>query len=233
MKVILKDDDVKLGDKGSVVEVADGYARNFLIPQGVAVHATKGAIKQAEHIKKSQQKKVDREQNKMREIAKKISETEIVLKTEVGENGKLFGAITSTQITAALKEALDIEIDKKRIGLHQPLHSAGKFTIPIKVYTGVDAILTVIVEDKSIKKKKLKAAKIKEAIKPILDTAAAIENKAAQESSPAPAEDVMKPVTTEEELAAPEVVEKETTESVSAENTESAAATSEDAETSS
>ena len=156
MRVILQEDDVKLGNKGDVVEVANGYARNYLIPQGLVVAATSGALKHNTFTRKSQQKKLEREQHKMQEIADKISETEIVIKTEVGENEKLFGSITNTQIVTAIKEALDIEIDKKRIGLHQPLRTVGEFTIPIKVYTGVDATLKVIIADKKGKKATLR-----------------------------------------------------------------------------
>ena len=154
MKVILKEDDVKLGDKGDVVNVAPGYARNYLIPKGVVVLATPGNVRQNEFLLQSQKKKLAKSQLSMQDIADKINACELVLKTDVGENGKLFGSITNIQIVAALKEAIDIEIDRKRVGLHEPIKMLGQYSISIKVYTGVNAILKVIVEDKNEKKAK-------------------------------------------------------------------------------
>ncbi|MFC1477872.1 50S ribosomal protein L9 [Candidatus Margulisiibacteriota bacterium] len=173
MRVILKEDNVHLGDKGSVVEVANGYARNYLIPKGFAVAATTGAIKHNQVILQSQEKKHEKEKQNMLEIAEKINQTEIVIKTDVGENGRLFGSITSMQIVQAIKETLDIDIDKKRIGIHQPLKSIGEFQIPVKVFTGVNAVLKVIIVDKDAKvttapkakaeeKKKEKKSELKE-----------------------------------------------------------------------
>ena len=104
----------------------------------------------------SQKKKLANAQRKQQEIAKKINEVDLVLKTEVGENGKLFGSITNQKIADALQESLGITIDKKRIGLHQSMHHTGSFEVPIKVYTGVNAILRLVVADKNAKKKTVK-----------------------------------------------------------------------------
>jgi large subunit ribosomal protein L9 len=154
LKVILKEDDANLGDKGDIVSVADGHARNYLIPQGIAVEATKGMIKHNELAKKGQSKKLAKVQQQMQEVADKINQTEILINTDVGENGKLFGSITNLQIAMAIKEAIGLDIEKKRIGMHQPLRAVGTFQIPVKVYTGVNASLKVIIVDKNAKKAK-------------------------------------------------------------------------------
>lgn len=153
MQVILKEDSVKLGNKGDLVSVADGYARNFLIPKGFAIMATSSSIRHNERTQKSMQKKLIKEQEKMKEIAEKISQTELVLKAKAGDDGKLFGSITNAEIVLALKEAIDVEIDKRRVGLHQPIRNVGKYTLPIKVYSGVDAEISLIVIDKDEKAK--------------------------------------------------------------------------------
>jgi len=153
-RVLLIEDDVHLGDTGTIIDVADGYARNYLIPQKIAIRATKAVIKQNEVIKKASEKKLKQKQLEMKKVADKIDSTELVIRTEVGENEKLFGSITKQQVIDALKQSIDVQIDKKRIALNHPIKTTGTFLIPIKVFTGVDATLKLIVADKQEKTKK-------------------------------------------------------------------------------
>ena len=192
MKVILKEDMVNLGDKGAIVTVADGYARNYLIPQKLAVMATSGAVKAQETLLKGRLKKHQKEQESMQESAEKINTAKLVIKKEVGENDRIFGSITNIQIVTELKEQLGLDIDKKRVGLHHPIRAIGKYMIPIKVFTGVNAQLTLIVEDqdaeKKAKAKKPTAPPRKRVVKKTVEEDDTTESKPKAKKPAAPAE---------------------------------------------
>ncbi|HET9870951.1 MAG TPA: 50S ribosomal protein L9, partial [bacterium] len=120
MKVLLTQDVKKIGKKGEVLEVKEGYARNFLIPKGLAVEASGGAMKQHQDGQKAQEKRQAREKEEARELAAKLSAAPVVLKHKAGEEGRLFGSITSAEIAEALK-AKGFEVDKKKIVLEEPI----------------------------------------------------------------------------------------------------------------
>lgn len=146
MKIILKQDVKGLGKAGSMVNASDGYARNFLIPKGLAVEATAGNIKEMESKKEAERKKSERELAAAKELAEKIKATVLVIKAKTGENGKLFGSITSKDIAEKLKSDYKIEIDKKKIELEEAIKSIGNFEVEVKLYPGVISKLTVKVE---------------------------------------------------------------------------------------
>ncbi|MDF2524006.1 MAG: ribosomal protein [Clostridiales bacterium] len=146
MKVILKQDVKSLGKKESMIEVSDGYARNFLFPKGLAVEATSTNINVMKTKKEAEQTKKDKELAQAKALAEKVKAATVVFKTKTGENGKLFGSITSKDISDKLKSLHGLEVDKKKILLEDAIKSLGTLEVEVKLYPGVNANLTVKVE---------------------------------------------------------------------------------------
>ena len=146
MKVILKQDVKSLGKQESMVEVSDGYARNFLFPKGLAVEANATNLNVMNSKKEAEKSKKDRELAAAKVLAEKVSAATVVIKTKAGENGKLFGSITSKDIAEKLKEQHHLDVDKKKINLEDAIKSIGTTGVDVKLYPGVSAKLTVRVE---------------------------------------------------------------------------------------
>ncbi|MEZ5414415.1 MAG: 50S ribosomal protein L9 [Opitutaceae bacterium] len=125
-----------LGGEGDQVKVRAGYARNFLLPRSIAVPVTKANRKQIESLKKRRAEREAQELSGAQELSKKISATSIAFAVKTGEGGKMFGAITATDIHDKLVEA-GVELDKKRIHLHTPVKTLGKHTVKIKLHADV------------------------------------------------------------------------------------------------
>ncbi|NWF52289.1 MAG: 50S ribosomal protein L9 [Nitrospirae bacterium] len=142
MKVILKEDIKHLGKMGQVVEVADGYARNFLIPKGLVVEASAKNIKSLEHEKRIIEEKAKKLKNSAQDLASRIASLTITIKSKAGEEGKLFGSITTMDIVESLKKE-GIEIDKKMVFLGEPIKRIGSYTVSIKLYTDISAPLNI------------------------------------------------------------------------------------------
>jgi large subunit ribosomal protein L9 len=140
MKVLLKNDVPKIGKKGELLDVKEGYARNFLIPNGLAVEATGGAMKQYEEDKKALERKKTKEKEEAQALAAKIKGTTITLRHKAGEEGRLFGSITSSEVAEALKQK-GFGIDKKQVTLDEPIRLVGKHEVKIKLHTEVTASL--------------------------------------------------------------------------------------------
>lgn len=147
MKVILREDMERLGKAGEMVEVADGYARNFLIPQAKAIKATIGNIRQLEHQKKSVYHKINRAKMEAENLAARIESSSCTISVHAGEKDKLFGSVTSRDIALSLGEE-GVEIDRKNIILEEPIKALGIYTIPIKLHPEVVANLKVWVVKK-------------------------------------------------------------------------------------
>lgn len=145
MEVILKQDIKDLGKAGDVVEVKEGYGRNFLIPRGMAVPVDKGNLKKLKHEKKVARMKKARELEEAKQIQERLNELTVTLQAKTGEQGRLFGSITSSDIASALEKE-GVTIDRRKIDLAEPLKNLGAYTIPVKVYAGVTAELKVVVE---------------------------------------------------------------------------------------
>lgn len=143
MIVILTKDVKGTGKAGEVVKVSDGYARNMLIPRGLAKEATDGNVRSLEKQKKIMAEKQAADKQAAEELAGKISQLTVEIVTKGGENGRLFGSITSKDISDALKEQHGISIDKKKIGLDSPIKETGETTVKVKVYPEVTADLKV------------------------------------------------------------------------------------------
>ncbi len=142
MKVLLKNDVPKIGKKGELLDVKEGYARNFLIPNGLAIEATGGTMKQYEEEKKAGERKKAKEKEDARALAAKIKGTTITLKHKAGEEGRLFGSITSTEIAEALKQK-GFDIDKKQVILDDPIRLVGSHDVKVKLHSEVTGSLHV------------------------------------------------------------------------------------------
>jgi len=142
MKIILKEDVDRLGQMGDLVEVKAGYARNFLLPKDLASLATPRSVKLFEHEKRVIAARIRKEKFAAEEEAKKISALSLVIPVKVGEEGKLFGSVSSKDIAAAMLEA-GLEVDKRKILLDKPIKEAGSFQVPVKVHPSVTAELKV------------------------------------------------------------------------------------------
>ena len=147
MKVILTKDVPKLGKSGEMRAVADGFATNFLIPQKLAVPAAGGAYRAWQHDIASREDKRTRERADAEIAATRIASTTLTMGVKVGEGGKLYGSITSKDIGDALARR-GIEIDRHKIDLEEPLKTLGTYKVAVKVYTGMTAEVTIVVEPK-------------------------------------------------------------------------------------
>ncbi|MBO8168640.1 MAG: 50S ribosomal protein L9 [Thermoanaerobacteraceae bacterium] len=143
MKVILKQDVKKLGRKGDVVEVSDGYARNFLLPKGLAEEATSGNMKELKKMKKAEQRRYQEEVAAAEQTRERLAASVITIKAKAGDNGKLFGSVTSKDIAEAIKNELGIKIDKRKIELDDPIKSLGSYNLKVKIHPEVHGKVTV------------------------------------------------------------------------------------------
>ncbi len=147
MKVILRQDYEKLGKAGDIVQVKDGFARNFLIPREIAYEATPGNIRRFEEEKKRMVLQFEREKKKAEQLAKELEKTSCTISMAVGEEDRLFGSVTSQDIADALKEK-GIEIDRRKIVLEEPIKSLGIYSVPIRLHPEVTASVKVWVVKK-------------------------------------------------------------------------------------
>lgn len=143
MKVILKEDIKGVGKKDQIINANDGYARNFLFPKNLAVPADKGNLTNLQSKKTSEEHRKELERDKAKETAKKIEGILLKLPVKSGENGKVFGSITTKEIAENLEKQYKIAVDKKKINLQEPIKNLGTFNIEIKLYDGVIAKLKV------------------------------------------------------------------------------------------
>jgi large subunit ribosomal protein L9 len=143
MKVILADNVDNLGNKGDVVTVADGYARNFLIPKGMALFATKGALRQADLMQRA---RIEREQKAKEEAAGKVASlasTPIYISARAGEGGRLFGSVTKSDVARGIEEQLGEVVDRHNVVLDDPIRVLGTHQVEVKLHEEVNALVTV------------------------------------------------------------------------------------------
>lgn len=145
MKVILQKDVTNLGEAGDQKEVADGYARNYLLPNRLAIRANEGSAKVIEHQRKLAAIKKDKRVKSMQEVAKSIEGKEVQILVKVGENDKLFGSVTAIDIANALKKD-GIEIDKRKIEVGEHIKSLGSYEVKVKLAEGINPKLKIKVE---------------------------------------------------------------------------------------
>lgn len=146
MKVILIQDVKKLGKEGEIKEVSDGYARNYLIPQGLAMEATSTKLKETEEKKQRTEKRKKREETLAREIQEKLHGKILTIKARTGGGDKLFGAVTAREIADVLASDFNVTIDKKKIDMGEAIKHLGHYKIKIKIYPEIQAEIKVHVE---------------------------------------------------------------------------------------
>lgn len=149
MKVILLADVKSVGKKGEVVTVADGYGQNFLIPKKLAAPATDGAVKKRKKELADQSSKKQRETEAAEALAEKLGSKSLVIKVKVGDGGKLFGSVTSSDIAKAVKDEFGQSVDKKKIHLPKPIRELGEHTVSARLAKGVKTSLKVSVQDEN------------------------------------------------------------------------------------
>src|SRR4030042_5083391 len=147
MKVILREDVKNIGNMGQIIDVTDGFGRNYLVPRGFAVEANIRNIKSLEHEKKVIQEKARKIKNQAQDLASKISSAAVVIKAKAGEEGKLFGSVTTMDIAEQLKKE-GFDIDKKKISLEEPIKRIGSYSVKIKIHSEIAAEVNVeVVEE--------------------------------------------------------------------------------------
>ena len=149
MEVILKEDVMKLGSRGDVVKVAEGYGRNFLLPRKLAIEATSGNKKVIEQMRAASVRRSAKEKAQAEELSKQFDGLSVSFQRRSGENDQLFGSVTSGDIAEAL-EKKGFNLDRRKIQIHEPLKTIGEFTIPVKLHKEVTAHLKVVIEKEAV-----------------------------------------------------------------------------------
>jgi large subunit ribosomal protein L9 len=137
MEVILLEDVKTLGKKGQIVKINDGYARNFLIPKGKAVEANNANLSKLRAKQSSNEHKLELEKQEAEKIKEKLSDLTLEIKVKVGDNGKIFGGVTSKEIAENLKAQKNIDIDKKKIVVKETIKNIGVQVVDIKLFPGI------------------------------------------------------------------------------------------------
>ena len=145
MEVILKEDVHKLGSRGDVVKVADGYGRNYLLPRKLAIEATKTNRAVIEQMKAAAVRRSAREKADAEALSAQVNNLSLIFQRRSGEHDQLFGSVTSADIAAEM-EKKGFNVDRRKIQVHEPLKSLGEFTVPVKLHKDVTAHVRVVIE---------------------------------------------------------------------------------------
>ena len=143
MKIVLRQDVENVGHKGDLVDVADGFARNYLVPRGLALRASPGIQKQADAMRRSRDARDRRDREAAEAIATQLSGRAVTLNARAGEGGRLFGSVTTSDIAEAVSAQLGVEIDRRRIVLDEPLKELGAAELSVRLHPDVIAMVTV------------------------------------------------------------------------------------------
>ena len=148
VEVVLKENLEHLGSIGDVVRVRRGYARNYLLPRGLAVLASRGNVRQIEHVKEVQARRVAKLRGEQEYLVAELAKVTVMVAKEAGEDGKLFGSVTNADIADRANETgtLDFEVDKRTVVLEEPLKTLGVFQVPVHLHAEVDVEIEVRVE---------------------------------------------------------------------------------------
>jgi large subunit ribosomal protein L9 len=149
MEVILKEDVAKLGSRGDMVKVAEGYGRNFLLPRRLAIEATSGNKKVIEQMRAASVRRSAKEKAQAEELSKQFDGVSVSFQRRSGEHDQLFGSVTSGDLADALAKK-GFNIDRRKIQLHEPLKTVGDFTVPVKLHKDVTAHLKVVIEKEAV-----------------------------------------------------------------------------------
>jgi large subunit ribosomal protein L9 len=145
MEVILKEDVAKLGSRGDVVKVAEGYGRNFLLPHRLAIEANEGNKQVIEQMRAASLRRSAKEKAQAEELSKQFDAVSLSFQRRSGENDQLFGSVTSGDLADALAKK-GFNVDRRKIQLHEPLKTVGDFTVPVKLHKDVTAHFKVVIE---------------------------------------------------------------------------------------
>ena len=145
MKIILKQDVPNLGDAGEIVDVADGYGNNYLMPRGLAMRVTKGAVADAEAISRTRRKREAKTLAEAEERKAALEARQVIVAANAGEDGTLYGSIGTTAIAKAVRDQLGVPVDRRRINLERPLKELGEHEIPVRVHRDLRATIKVVV----------------------------------------------------------------------------------------
>ena len=148
MKVVLLQDVKAQGKKGQIIDVSEGYARNFLFPKKLAIVADAKAINDVKNKESSKQHKLEVEKSQAKELGEKITNATVKIRAEAGNDGRFYGAVTAKDISEALKAQTGIDVDKRKIVLDSPIKAFGTYKLDVKLYPEVTAKLTVSVVEK-------------------------------------------------------------------------------------
>jgi large subunit ribosomal protein L9 len=143
MKVVLQKPVDKLGAPGDVVDVADGYARNYLVPRGIAVKATRGMVRHQESLKRAHEARVAKGKTDAEATASRLMGTRLVVSARAGEEGRLFGSITADAVAEQIREQAGVEVDRRDVHLAEPIRSVGVHEVRVRLYPEVEPILSV------------------------------------------------------------------------------------------
>jgi large subunit ribosomal protein L9 len=143
VKVVLRADVSRLGHKGDVLDVADGYARNYLVPRGLALQASPGVVDQAAAMRRSRDVRDARERGAAEEVARALVPQVVRITARAGGGGRLFGSVTTTDVADAVKEQTGIELDRRRLHLDEPIREVGTFRVTARLHADVEFPVTV------------------------------------------------------------------------------------------
>jgi len=143
MKIILQKPVDKLGVPGDVVEVADGYARNYLMPRGLAVKATKGGVKHVDSLQRAHTVRVNEEKAEAEQLAQRLIATPVQVTAHAGDAGKLFGSVTPSDVAEAIERQLGVRIDRHDVHLDEPIRSVGVHEVRVHLSAEVDPVISV------------------------------------------------------------------------------------------
>lgn len=143
MKVILRSDVANVGKKGDIVEVADGFGRNYLVPKGLALKATNGSLEQAASMRRARDTRDAKDRGAAEEVAQKLVPTVITVEAKAGAEGRLFGSVTSADVATAVQEQTGIELDRRKLHLDEPIKSLGTHLVATRLHADVEFAITV------------------------------------------------------------------------------------------
>jgi large subunit ribosomal protein L9 len=144
MKVLLQKSVEKLGEPGDLVEVSDGYARNYLVPQGMAIRAAKGVVKQAETMRRAHDARQSKQKTEYEAVASKlIAAGGLRIPARAGEEGRLFGSVTAADVAEAIVAQTGVDVDRRAVHLDEPIRTVGTHEVRVKLFANVEPVVTV------------------------------------------------------------------------------------------
>jgi large subunit ribosomal protein L9 len=143
MRVVLRADVDALGQKGDLLDVSDGYARNYLVPRGLAIRATKGVVKQAEAMRRNRDARDRREREAAQALADQLAGRRIEVRVRAGEGGRLFGSVTAADVAGAVQAQAGVELDRRHLAMPEPLKALGPAEVPVRLHSDKEVVLAV------------------------------------------------------------------------------------------